>query len=116
YPQLENNVAHVLFRQLEELEVRFRELATEKVPQRLSLVLVRLLHQIGKPSKLGIQISVRREDLAQMTGSTMCTVSRLLAGWCERGWMVHARESVIVRDPEQLMCESHAIPGRNKSE
>jgi len=102
YPQLRDNISHLLNRKLEELEERFREMATEKVPMRLILALARLVQQIGKPSQLGIQVSVRREELAQMTGSTISTVSRLLSGWSEQGFVVPCRESVVVSDPEEL--------------
>ena len=102
YPQLRDNISHLLCRKLEELEERFLEMATEKVPMRLSLALARLVHQIGKPSQMGIQVSLRREELAQMTGSTISTVSRLLSGWSEQGFVVPCRESVVVSHPEEL--------------
>jgi CRP-like cAMP-binding protein len=102
YPQLRDNISHLLCRKLEELEERFREMATEKVPMRLSLALARLVQQIGKPSQMGIQVSVRREELAQMTGTTISTVSRLLSGWSEQGFVVPLRESVVVSHPEEL--------------
>lgn len=103
FPQLANNISDLLCRKLEELEERFREMATEKAERRLSLVLARLLQQIGKPSATGIQISIRREELAQMTGSTIYTVSRLLSGWSEQGVVVPLRESVVVSHPEKLV-------------
>lgn len=103
YPQLGENISHLLRQHLEDLEVRFCEMATEKVRERLSLVLARLLQQIGKPSQSGIQISIRREELAQMTGSTIFTISRVLSGWSEEGFVVPHRESVVIRDPEKLI-------------
>jgi CRP-like cAMP-binding protein len=80
-------------------------MATENVATRLSLVLGRLLQQIGKPTEIGIRISIRREELAQMTGTTISTVSRLLSGWSEQGLVVPRRESVVVSHPENLVCE-----------
>lgn len=108
YPQLRDNISHLLCRKLEELEERFREMATEKVPMRLSLVLARLARQIGKPSQMGIQVSVRREELAQMTGSTISTISRLLSGWSEQGFVVPRRESVVVSNPQELCLRRSA--------
>ncbi len=102
YPRLRDNITHLLCRKLEELEERFREMATEAAPMRLSLALARLVQQIGKPSQLGIQVYVRREDLAQMTGSTIYTISRLLSGWSEQGLVVPRRESVVVSHLEAL--------------
>ena len=105
FPQLANNISDLLSRRLEELEKRFREMATENVERRLSLVLARLLQQIGKPSATGIKISIRREELAQMTGTTIYTVSRLLSVWSEQGVVVPLRESVVVSHPERLARE-----------
>ena len=105
YPQLGNNMIQILYRRIEELEERFREMATEKIARRLSLVLTRLVDQIGKPSDGGIQICIRREELAQMTGSTIFTISRLLSSWSERGLVVPRRESVVICSPALLKFE-----------
>jgi CRP-like cAMP-binding protein len=102
YPRLRDNITHLLCRKLEELEERFREMATEAAPIRLSLALARLVQQIGKPSQMGIQVHVRREELAQMTGSTIYTISRLLSGWSEQGFVVPRRESVVISHLEGL--------------
>lgn len=102
YPRLRDNITHLLCRKLEELEERFREMATETAPIRLGLALARLVQQIGKPSQMGVQVFVRREELAQMTGSTIYTVSRLLSGWSEQGFVVPHRESVVVSHLEEL--------------
>ena len=108
YPRLRDNISLLLCRKLEDLEERFREMATEKVAMRLSLALARLVQQIGKPSQMGIVVSVRREELAQMTGSTISTVSRLLSGWSERGFVVPRRESVVVSHLEEL-CPARPV-------
>ena len=102
YPQLRRNISRVLASRLHELEERFREVATEKVARRLALVLVRLLKQVGKTHDLGVQVSLSREDLAQMTGTTLFTVSRLLSKWSQQGLVIPKRESVIVKDAEGL--------------
>jgi len=102
YPQLGVNLAKILTIQLHELEERFREVATERIARRLALVLVRLCNQIGKRSDNGVQILLTREEIAQMTGATVFTVSRMLARWSEKGLIVARREAVIVCDPRRL--------------
>jgi len=99
YPKLTANISEILLRQIQELEDRYREMATEKVARRLGLVIVRLLEQIGKPSEDGVQIFIRREELAQMTGSTVSTVSRLLSEWAEHGLVIPRRESIVINYP-----------------
>jgi CRP-like cAMP-binding protein len=76
--------------------------ATEKVARRLALTLLRLLKQIGKQTHGGIQVSLSREELAQMTGTTLFTISRILSKWSEEGFVVPRREAVVVRDPKRL--------------
>ena len=104
YPQMRINISRILAAQLKELEERFREVATENASRRLALMLLRLLKQIGKPSSEGIQLSLTREELAQMTGSTVFTISRVLSAWSEQRLIVSRRESVIVRYPHRLQA------------
>lgn len=102
YPQLRRNISQILASRLQELEERFREIATEKVAKRLALALVRLMKQVGKKTHEGIEISLSREELAQLTGTTLFTISRILSRWADAGVVVPRREAVLIRDPERL--------------
>jgi CRP-like cAMP-binding protein len=102
YPQLRKNISRILANRLQELEERFREVATERVAKRLALTLLRLLKSVGRPSGEGIQVSLTREELAQMTGTTLFTISRVLSRWAEQGFVHPMRESVVVNDPRRL--------------
>jgi len=103
YPQIRRNISKILFHRLNELQERFREVATEKVAKRVALALLRLLKQVGKPSPGGIEVSLSREELAQMTGTTLFTISRLLSKWGEEGFVLPRREAVLIRDPQRLV-------------
>ncbi len=102
YPQMRKNITDILSARLIELEERFREVATERVSRRLALALLRLVKQVGKPIQDGVQISLSREELAQMTGTTLFTISRILSKWAEQGFVQPLRESVVIRDPRRL--------------
>ncbi len=102
YPQIRNNISQILSNRLNELEERFREVATEKVAKRLALTLLRLAKQVGKRHDGGVQVSLSREELAQMTGTTLFTISRILSKWGEEGFVLPRRESVVVRDRQRL--------------
>src|SRR5579863_10338047 len=95
YPQIRKNIGQILSGNLKELEERFREVATEKVAKRLALILLRLLKQVGKPSKEGIEVFLSREELGQMTGTTLFTISRILSSWAEDGLVVPRRMAVL---------------------
>jgi CRP-like cAMP-binding protein len=109
FPQIRKNVGLILATRLTELEERFREVATEKVAKRLALALLRLLKHIGKQVQGGVEVSLSREELAQMTGTTLFTISRILSKWGEMGFVLPRRESVLVRDPYRLELVSDDI-------
>jgi CRP-like cAMP-binding protein len=102
YPQIRKNINQILAGRLRELEERFREVATEKVAKRLALKLLRLLKQVGKVSKEGTEVCLSREELGQMTGTTLFTISRIVSKWAELGVVVPRREAVLVSDPGRL--------------
>lgn len=102
HPQIRTNINQILSNRLHELEERFREIATEKVAKRLALTLLRLLKSVGKQHHAGIQVSLSREELAQMTGTTLFTISRILSKWSDEGFILPRREAVVVRDPSRL--------------
>jgi CRP-like cAMP-binding protein len=106
FPVLHENMVRILGEDLLELEVRFREVATERVGPRVARQLVRLLEQIGRPVNGEVEVCLSREDLAQMTGTTLFTVSRLLSSWEARGMVKPRREAVTICDIASLRAMS----------
>jgi len=102
YPRIRQNLSQILMDRLHELEERFREVATERVPRRLALALIRLSKHVGKKVHAGVEVSLSREELAQMTGTTLFTISRILSQWAKEEFVVSRRESVLLRDPRRL--------------
>jgi CRP-like cAMP-binding protein len=98
FPVLRFNAALILGKQLNDLQERFREVSTERVEPRLSREVIRLIPQIGMPVNGGVEISISREELAQMTGTTLYTVSRLLSQWDRRGIVKARRKAVLIRN------------------
>jgi CRP-like cAMP-binding protein len=87
-----------------EMQERYRELATEKVERRIARAVLRLTAQMGiKTADSAIELTFTRQDLAEMSGTTLYTVSRVLSEW-ERGGLVETgRERVLIRDPHGLV-------------
>jgi CRP-like cAMP-binding protein len=102
HPVLHQNMAGILGGHLLELEERFREVATERVGPRVARQVVRLMAQIGQPVDGAVEIGLSREELAQMTGTTLFTVSRLLSAWEARGMVRPRREAVTIFDVQSL--------------
>jgi CRP-like cAMP-binding protein len=102
FPILRHNVTRMLGDRLSELEERFREISTESVPVRLSHELVRLANRVGERVNGAVKINLSREELAQSTGTTLFTVSRLLSRWKVEGIVSTGRRAVMIHDPQAL--------------
>jgi CRP/FNR family transcriptional regulator, nitrogen oxide reductase regulator len=103
FPVFRRNLVRALEARLQEMDQRFREVSTEKVAPRLSSQLVRLFNQVGKRVDGHVEISLSRAELAQLTGTTLFTVSRLLCQWEVRGIVCARRECVLLRDLPALL-------------
>jgi len=88
-----------------EMQERYRELATERVEQRVANALIRLAGQTGVRSEkdAGIVLSFSRQDVAEMTGTTLYTVSRLLSEWERQGIIETGRERIKILKPHDLV-------------
>jgi CRP-like cAMP-binding protein len=104
FPRLAINVVRFLAGRVKEFQDRYRELATERVERRVAHGLLRLSAQIGKQVEGGILIdlTLSRQDIAEMTGTTIFTVSRTLSKWEAQGIIESGRERVLVRKPDEL--------------
>ncbi len=87
------------------------ELATQAVEQRVAAALLRLATQSGRRSEAGVEIAfpVTRNDIAEMTGATLHTVSRLLSAWQRDGIVLSARRRITVTAPDRLAALSGAV-------
>ena len=97
-PTFRRNSVRALEERLQEMEQRFREVSTEKVGSRLSSELVRLSDRLRRSNEGILEITLSRAELAQLTGTTLFTVSRLLCQWQNQGIVRIRRESVFVQD------------------
>lgn len=97
-------LTHEISCQTQGIQLRLRELATERVPQRLAHILLRLAEQAGSQDDgvVRIDIPLTKQDLAQMTGTTLFTVSRLLSEWAEEGLVEVGRARVALRSVEGM--------------
>jgi CRP-like cAMP-binding protein len=89
---------------LNDTHSRVVEMATEQVEQRVAHALLRLVKQTGKTTDEGILIDfpISRQDIAEMTGTTLHTVSRLLTSWEDQGLVKSGRQKVTIVEPHRL--------------
>jgi CRP-like cAMP-binding protein len=112
YPALSFGIMNVMRGFIEEMQSRFRELATERVERRVARALLRLTMQTG--SKLesgGIEISLSRQDLAEMSGTTLFSVSRILSEWERHGLLETGRGRVVILKPHGLVSIAEDLSG-----
>ncbi|SDF66137.1 cAMP-binding domain of CRP or a regulatory subunit of cAMP-dependent protein kinases [Celeribacter baekdonensis] len=97
-----------LGQRLGEMNNRIVEMATQQVEQRVANALLRLINQTGRKVEGGIEIDfpITRQDLSEMTATTLHTVSRLLSAWEKQGLVSSRRKRITVTDPHRLvlMC------------
>lgn len=93
-----------------EMNARVVEMATQAVEQRIAHAVLRLINQNGRKTEDGIEIAfpITRQDLSEMTGTTLHTVSRLLSGWERDGVVKSERRKIVVTDPHRLVVISSA--------
>jgi CRP-like cAMP-binding protein len=96
---------------LQDAHTRVVEMSTEQVDQRVAHALLKLIAQSGRKTQEGVLIDfpISRQDIAEMTGTTLHTVSRLLTAWEEKGLVRSGRQKVSVTDPDRLL---HIAEGR----
>lgn len=111
-PQLALNTMETLGTRLQESQTRLTEMATQEVGRRVAHALLRLANQGGQQTKEGITIGfpISRQDIAEMTGTTLHTVSRILRAWEDQQIIASGRRRVTICDPHRLyaLAESHS--------
>lgn len=93
-----------------EMNNRIVELATQQVEQRVACAILRLVTQTGRKVEGGIEIGlpITRQNISDMTGTTLHTVSRLLSGWERDGIVQSERRKITVTAPHRLVLLSGA--------
>jgi CRP-like cAMP-binding protein len=104
-PHLSFDLMNLMTSYIQEMQARYRELATERVEQRVANALIRLAGQAGIRSEkdAAIELSFSRQDVAEMTGSTLFTVSRLFSEWERQGVIKTGRERIRILKPHELV-------------
>jgi CRP-like cAMP-binding protein len=99
-PQLRVNVMGEIARHMQDALTRVQQLQTTRVGQRLAAVLLHLARPMGRT--LQIAHPITRQELAEMTGATLFTVSRTLADWEGRGLTATVSGRIHLLQPARL--------------
>lgn len=99
-PTVAVSALNTIGQRLEEAHTRIREMSTEEVERRVAHAVLRLSKQAGRPESGGIRIDfpISRQDIAEMTGTTLHSVSRILSAWEDKGLVQGGRQKLLVKD------------------
>lgn len=105
HPSFARSSAKTIGKRLAETQERVMELATAKVEQRVANIIVKLAAQTGRKTEDGILIDfpISRQDVSEMTGTTLHTVSRLMSAWENKGWVKSGRQKITLLEGHKLM-------------
>lgn len=112
YPQMAINAIRILSGYVLQFQDRIRELSTEKVERRVARALLRLAEQTGRAVVGGLAIELRltRQDIAEMTGTTLFTVSRTLSKWQTEDYLASKGEQIVLKDLPALRRIAEDLP------
>lgn len=103
-PQVALRIINVLGGRLRDAQSRLRDLAGERVEQRIAGVLVML------SSKLGPTLPFTRQEIADMVGTTTETTIRVMGQLRSRGIIRSVRGKVTILDAQKLRLLSEGPP------
>ena len=113
YPGFATEAFKTVGNRLGEIQNRVVEMATQQVEQRVANALLRLINQTGRKVPDGIEIDfpITRQDLSELTATTLHTASRLLSAWEKQGLVQSKRKRIKVLDPHALVVISQPKTG-----
>lgn len=105
WPALAINLLAVVVERLDDIQARYLQLCAEQVDQRIARAVLRIMQQSGRKTDQGVVIDfkISRQELADYTGTTLYTVSRVLSAWEKKGWVASGRERIVVTDAHALV-------------
>jgi CRP-like cAMP-binding protein len=113
FPALAAGALQTVGSRLQDTQRRVLEMSSEQVEQRVAHALLRP-GQAGRPQgRTGASRStfpISRQDVAEMTGTTLHTVSRFSAHGNSKGLVEGGRQRIVLREPHKLfrIAEGHS--------
>lgn len=104
HPIVRANIMREMTAHMTDALSRVREMTTLRVAARLAITLMRLVRQCGQQTADGILIThpLTRQELADLVGTTLYTVSRTLSQWETEGVITSRKRHLLIRAPKQL--------------
>jgi len=104
HPQVRTNIMREMADHMTEAMTRVQELTTDRAHQRVAHAVLRMARQCGQKTPDGtlIRYAFTRQELAELSGTTLYTASRTMAQWQHQGILQSVGRKVVVRAPAAL--------------
>ncbi|MEM6588443.1 MAG: Crp/Fnr family transcriptional regulator [Pseudomonadota bacterium] len=104
YPGFQTATRQAVGSRVVEMQDKIVSMATKQVEQRIAEAILRLMDQAGKETDAGVEIDfpLTRQDISEMAGTTLHSVSRCMSKWQKSGILRTERRRVVVCQPEAL--------------
>jgi CRP-like cAMP-binding protein len=101
YPAFWPNAMWIALRWAHQLQTRVEQMSTERVEQRLARVVTDLSKQVSSTTQKD-ELKVSGEELAQMVGTTLFTVSKVFNRWKQLGYVRKGRKRLVILNRQRL--------------
>lgn len=103
-PAVAINLVGILSERLKSSNDMIQQLSVKSVEKRIAYILLKLNSKLGVEFEKGtlIQLPLSRNDLAEMTGSTSETASRVISNLSKEGILKTGRKWIAIIDPQRL--------------
>ncbi len=104
FPGFREAASQTLGKRMSQMTERMVEISTLGVEQRIAAALLRLANTVGHKDdgEARIDVALTRQDLSEITASTLYTVSRLISAWEKQGILVSKKKKFKIHDIEAL--------------
>jgi CRP-like cAMP-binding protein len=104
HPSLVRGLMLGLTIRLVELTNRLAELSGGRIESRFARLFVKLAHEMGRPDRGGtfIPLALSRQELADMTGTTIETCIRIMSRWGKENVVRTEKDGFVVLDHKAL--------------
>lgn len=111
HPSLVRGLLGSLSHRLVELTARLTELTGGRIESRFARLFLKLGDQMGRPDPargIVVPMVLSRQELADLTGTTIETAIRIMSHWNKEGVLLTEREGFVIVDLEKLKSTAEA--------
>ena len=104
YPVIATKNIGILGKKLRETIDTIRNLAVERVEKRIACLLIKMADKVGEKDmgSVKLNISLTRQDIAEMVGTTVETAIRIMSKWAKEGIIKSSGRKIIILKIDKL--------------